>query len=76
MLYYEIKSLWDTANDSNEIQSYIQFAYWARIYTIVFYSSCVCNVITFSSAAAVDYFRFDYNANSTSNSRHLPFIVW
>ncbi|XP_050490084.1 odorant receptor 4-like isoform X2 [Bombus huntii] len=76
MLYYEIKSLWDTANDSNEIQSYIQFAYWARICTIVFYSSCVCNVITFSSAAAVDYFRFDYNANSTSNSRHLPFIVW
>ncbi|XP_068983202.1 odorant receptor 82a-like isoform X3 [Bombus flavifrons] len=76
MLYHEIKSLWDTTNDSNEIQSYIQFAYWARICTIVFYSSCLCNVITFSSAAAVDYFRFDYNANSTSNSRHLPFIVW
>ncbi|XP_043598169.1 odorant receptor 4-like [Bombus pyrosoma] len=76
MLYHEIKSLWDTANDSKEIQSYIQFAYWARICTIVFYSSCVCNVITFSSAAAVDYFRFDYNASSTSNNRHLPFIVW
>ncbi|XP_033320501.1 putative odorant receptor 85d [Bombus bifarius] len=75
-LYYEIRSLWDTANDSKEMQPYIRLAYWARICTIAFYLSCMCNVITFSIAGVVDYFRFEYNASSTDNSRHLPFVVW
>ncbi|XP_050593381.1 putative odorant receptor 92a [Bombus affinis] len=75
-LYYEIRSLWNTANDSKEMQSYVELVYWARICTIVFYSSCMCNVITFSVAGVVDYFRFEYNASSTDNNRHLPFVVW
>ncbi|XP_060827993.1 putative odorant receptor 92a [Bombus pascuorum] len=75
-LYYEIRSLWNTANNSKEMQSYVEFVYWARICTIVFYSSCMCNVITFSIAGVIDYFRFEYNASSTDNNRHLPFVVW
>ncbi|KAK1130028.1 hypothetical protein K0M31_019712 [Melipona bicolor] len=75
-LYYKIRSLWDSTNDPKEMQSYIMLAYWARICTIIFYLSCMCNVITFSLAAAVNYFRFEYNANSTDNNRNLPFVVW
>lgn len=74
-LYYKIRSLWNSSNDSKE-RPYEEFAYWARIFSIIFYSSCMCNVFTFSIAAAIDYFKFEYNANNTENNRHLPFIVW
>lgn len=74
-LYYKIRNLWNSSNDSKE-RPYEEFAYWARIFSIIFYSSCMCNVFTFSIAAAIDYFKFEYNANNTENNRHLPFIVW
>ncbi|CAD1473225.1 unnamed protein product, partial [Heterotrigona itama] len=75
-LYYEIRSLWNTTNDPKDMQSYIKLAHWARICTIIFYLSCLCNVITFSLAAAINYFRFEYNASSADNNRDLPFFVW
>lgn len=74
-LYYKIRNLWNSSNDSKE-RPYEEFAYWARIFSIIFYSSCMCNVFTFSIAAAINYFKFEYNANNTENNRHLPFIVW
>ncbi|CAL7933126.1 unnamed protein product [Xylocopa violacea] len=75
-LYNEIRSLWDSSDDPRERQPYEQLAYKARICTIAFYISCMSNVISFSIAAAIDYFRIDYNISNAHTSRHLPFDVW
>ncbi|XP_076654221.1 odorant receptor 82a isoform X2 [Halictus rubicundus] len=76
-LYYELRNLWDSSDDPDERQPYVQLANWARLLTIVFYSSCMCNVITFATAAAIDYFHMNYNVSDASNdNRHLPFEVW
>ncbi|XP_076381479.1 uncharacterized protein LOC117226208 isoform X2 [Megalopta genalis] len=75
-LYYELRNLWDASDDPEEWQPCEQLANWARILTIVFYSSCMCNVITFATAAAFDYFNINYNVSDASNdNRHLPFEV-
>ncbi|XP_078034003.1 odorant receptor 82a isoform X2 [Augochlora pura] len=76
-LYYELRKLWDSSDDPKERQPCEQLANWARILTIIFYSSCMCNVITFATAAAFDYFTINNNVSDASNdNRHLPFEVW
>ncbi|XP_043259030.1 putative odorant receptor 92a [Colletes gigas] len=76
-LYNELRDLWDSSNDLKERQSYQKLAYQARTITIVFYFSCLCNVFTFTIAAAVDYIKIEYNINNgTYKNRHLPFEVW
>lgn len=75
-LYNEIRALWNSSSIPKERQTYEELASWARIVTIVFYSSCMCNVFTFTIAAAVDYFTFEYNISNTDNKRNLPFTVW
>ncbi|KAF3420780.1 hypothetical protein E2986_04406 [Frieseomelitta varia] len=44
-LYNEMRSLWDSSDDSNEKKSYEQIAYWARIATITFFVSLMCNLL-------------------------------
>lgn len=75
-LYNEIRNLWDSTDDPRERQSYKVLAYRARTLTIIFCWSCMCNVITFTTAAAVDAFQFEHNASNVDTSRHLPFDVW
>ncbi|XP_076173317.1 odorant receptor Or2 [Ptiloglossa arizonensis] len=76
-LYNELRDLWNTSDDIEERQPFEKLAYWARTITIVFYSSCLCNVFTFTIAAALNYIKIKYNANENANkSRHLPFEVW
>ncbi|KAK9295705.1 hypothetical protein QLX08_010046 [Tetragonisca angustula] len=67
-LYNEMRSLWDSTDDPNEKKSYEQIAYWARIVTITFYTSLMCNVISFTISGIIDYL--------SNNDRHLPFDVW
>ncbi|XP_076234993.1 uncharacterized protein LOC143179584 [Calliopsis andreniformis] len=75
-LYNELRDLWNTSNTPTEKQSYESLAYWARLCTIVFYSSCMCNVLTFTIAAAFDYIKIEYINNGTKEDLHLPFDVW
>ena len=63
-----MRSLWDSTDDPNEKKSYEQIAYWARIVTITFYTSLMCNVISFTISGIIDYL--------SNNDRHLPFDVW
>ncbi|XP_017794629.1 PREDICTED: odorant receptor 47a-like [Habropoda laboriosa] len=72
----EIRDLWDSSDDPKERQSYEELAHWARNLTIIFYSSCMCNVFTFTIAAAFDYFTIEYSVSDADKSRHLPFEVW
>ncbi|XP_029038424.2 odorant receptor 85b-like [Osmia bicornis bicornis] len=74
-LYKELRSLWDSTDDPKERQSYEEFAYWARICSIIFYSSGTMTVIIFTISAACDYIRSEHNDNGV-NGRHLPFDVW
>ncbi|XP_034180213.2 odorant receptor Or2-like [Osmia lignaria lignaria] len=75
-LYKELRSLWDSTDDPEEMKSYEQFAYWGRICTLVYYTIGTCITIIFTTAAAVDYFTIDYTDNSNDKGRHLPYEVW
>ncbi|XP_046143347.1 odorant receptor 22c-like [Osmia bicornis bicornis] len=74
-LYKELRSLWDSTDDPKERQSYKEFAYWARIYSIVFYLSSTMTVIMFTASAAWDCIRTEYIGNGVSG-RHLPIVAW
>ncbi|XP_029038425.2 odorant receptor 22c-like [Osmia bicornis bicornis] len=74
-LYKELRSLWDSTDDPKERQSYKGFAYWARIYSIVFYSSSTMTVIMFTASAAWDCIVNEHIGNGV-NGRHLPIEVW
>lgn len=75
-IYSDLKDLWDSSDVPAERLSYEKLANWARILTIIFYSSCMCNVLTFTIAAAFDYVMIVYIRNGTNKDLHLPFDVW
>ncbi|XP_026671596.1 odorant receptor 13a-like [Ceratina calcarata] len=73
-LYNEIRSLWLSSDDVKDRLSYEKLAYWARICTIGFFTSCMCNVVTFSIGSAMNSFKGGYN--DSNQTRELPFEVW
>ncbi|XP_046143444.1 odorant receptor 82a-like [Osmia bicornis bicornis] len=75
-LYKELRSLWDSADDPEEMKSYEQFAYWGRICTLLVYTIGLCTIIIYTITAAVDYFIIDYTDNNNDKTRYLPFEVW
>nr|XP_034180214.1 odorant receptor 85c-like [Osmia lignaria] len=75
-LYKELRSLWDSADDPEEMKSYEQFAYWGRICTLLVYTLGLWTIIIFTITAAIDYFTIDYTDNNNVKTRYLPFEVW
>nr|XP_034180060.1 odorant receptor 45a-like [Osmia lignaria] len=74
-LYKELRSLWDSTDDPKERQSYEEFAYSARIYSIIFYSSGTMTVFMFTTSAAWDCISNGHIGNG-DNGRHLPIDLW
>ncbi|XP_026671595.1 odorant receptor 13a-like [Ceratina calcarata] len=73
-LYNEIRSLWLSSDDVKERQSYEKLAYWARICTIVFFTSCMFTASVFVISSAMKSFK---GGHSNSNqSRELPYEAW
>ncbi|XP_029046865.2 odorant receptor 82a-like [Osmia bicornis bicornis] len=75
-LYKELRSLWNSADDPEEMKSYEQFAYWGRISTLLCYTSGFLVVTIYTIVAAIDYFTIDYTDNNNDKTKYLPFEVW
>nr|XP_034180493.1 odorant receptor 45a-like [Osmia lignaria] len=75
ILYKELRSLWDSTDDPKERQSYEGLAYWARICSIIFYSSGMMSVVMFMISPACDYIRNKHVGNGV-RARHLPIDAW
>ncbi|XP_029046868.2 odorant receptor 85b-like [Osmia bicornis bicornis] len=75
-LYKELRSLWNSTDDPEEMKSYQEFAYWGRICTISFYTLGLWTVVMNTIAAAIDYFIIDSTDNNSDKTRHLPYEVW
>ncbi|XP_046143445.1 uncharacterized protein LOC123988242 [Osmia bicornis bicornis] len=75
-LYKELRSLWDAADEPEEMKSYEQFAYWGRICTLVCYTSGLLVVTIYTIVAAINYITIDYTDNNNDKTKYLPFEVW
>ncbi|XP_076390368.1 odorant receptor 10-like [Megachile rotundata] len=75
-LYKEVRSLWNSTDDPEEKRSYEEFAYWARRFTIIFYSFGTWTTVIYTASAAVDCIIIQYSANNDTITRSLPFDVW
>ncbi|XP_026671592.1 odorant receptor 9a-like isoform X2 [Ceratina calcarata] len=73
-LYNEIRSLWHSSDDVEERQSYEKLAYWARICTIVSFTSCMGTASSFVISSAMKSFKGGHS--NSSRSRELPYEVW
>ncbi|XP_046143443.1 uncharacterized protein LOC114877903 [Osmia bicornis bicornis] len=75
-LYKELRSLWNSTDDPEEMKSYEEYAYWGRICTITFYTLGLWTTIMFTITAAIDNFTIEYTDNNSDKTRYLPFEVW
>ncbi|XP_034180496.2 odorant receptor 22c-like [Osmia lignaria lignaria] len=74
-LYKELRSLWDSTDDLKERQSYEEFAYWGRKFTLIFYSFGAWTVTIYTITAVIECVKIRL-ANNDNTTRTLPFEVW
>ncbi|XP_047356870.1 odorant receptor 22c-like [Vespa velutina] len=76
-LYKDIRNCWYMSNDTNNRKCYEDLAGKARILTMGFLFSGICNVMTFTIVAVIIRIKEGHSkGNQTEMIYHMPFEVW
>ena len=74
--YFTARELWSIADNEEERQSVEKPAGQAKLFSIIFFVAGFSNNISFTSAAAAVWIKYEAQANKSLYTRSLPFDVW